>query len=1444
MSERNDYSGGGGDCDEDEQCGRGECDEKRRVCRCTSLLRGGPYCSTPISESADGCSAAQAAAAAAQRSRSVGAPLVFCSAPASYNDTEFAEVLRILCGSAADADGAAVWGDWHGGVRSRAACRGDWGAGLAAEAAEEGGGGAAGSWAAGGEALDQTQGDLEDAVAALRGGGSNCSGWAKTTLALQAALHDSGGRECCSALFYDHTGTPALSCVRVESPAYLLALPAMAALGAALFGLWYRRRKVTSRLPQFHIPAVVDAEEGMSIIGTVVGELAGASRTSFRPSQLAEALLHYTAPAAQEKRRRMMVRLGGRLGCQRDNIENQLEHLDSMLLSHLSECRGDYVKAIDELHASLLQSHGRWRLHTSLRGLASGDALAETHAVASARDVAEAKPRDPWGERPSTAVQLEEVSLFLLLWGEAANLRFMPEMLCFLFELARAHAAEMQARELNNGGDGSGGAVAEGWFLQRVVRPIYECVFKETYAETDPDGGGPGAPRPVPLDDAAMPRYPRNYDDWNEAFWSLETLSRLRTTSGDSVMAASPAERWPLLERANWDEFLSTSCQKTHRELRWWTGLLASNRRIFLLHALTFGGCFVTVASSTPHWDFNGWHGLAMLPPVLSLPPLCGAGGLAFEAWAHRSLDSRKSFLYGSLLAALALLAALVAAVIMAAVPYWRFERSLAGCAEATDKIECESLRASPHLVAVYFLCAGALLVLSLAWAVREFLPQTPPPNAFDANLLFERRTTALLRKRIFVPGSWYKLRKELLAVLQMQGFWGIVWAIKLALCSLVLMPALIDSHDALAESFPSSGLLHLGSASDQPVLHVLLQPAHLLRFLLNGVLWAVGATIFVAETLMWYQIVLTFWGGASGIRMHGMGRPSYGHAKEIKAMQLALERLVPLDDGGKSATERQVKGRWAELWSAIVDDLYAGDLITQQEERELKTSGMANASLLHSAEARRRLHFFGRSLFDPAMPYSGGAVRAAGLTVLIPHYREMILISEREVEVEAQGGDSRFSLMGFLLSYFADEWENFIARLKQEGKDGSIDASPAMRRLAHDASGSAGASLAEACAAYSTLQVRKWASMRQQTLYRTVAGMMKKADAFGILLRAQLPSLSPERLRALVATKYRCVVAMQRYDQMTREELEDVEVLLSDFPSLQLVYIEASPDGGATLGDGRAGGSMIGTQVGGSISGGLRYFTCLVDGACAVDERTGRRAPRFRVEMPGHPILGDGKADNQNGAIPFTRGTILQMIDANQEGYLEEALKVCCALKEFEVGERVFGTRPAVIGFREHIFSGLGSLGEFAASSELVFGTLVQRTMAYPLYSRYHYGHPDLLSKAAMLAQGGVSKATRGLNLSEDVFTGMDAVLRGQTVVHREYFQVGKGRDMGFLSILNFFVKLSKGTARMTTTRQAHRLGVRLSLTRHLGFYYAHAGYYVGQLHWYSGDVAEIAAD
>lgn len=40
----------------------------------------------------------------------------------------------------------------------------------------------------------------------------------------------------------------------------------------------------------------------------------------------------------------------------------------------------------------------------------------------------------------------------------------------------------------------------------------------------------------------------------------------------------------------------------------------------------------------------------------------------------------------------------------------------------------------------------------------------------------------------------------------------------------------------------------------------------------------------------------------------------------------------------------------------------------------------------------------------------------------------------------------------------------------------------------------------------------------------------------------------------------------------------------------------------------------------------------------------------------------------------------------------------------------------------------------------------------------RFHYGHPDLFDRVFHLTRGGVSKASRTINLSEDVFAGKDS--------------------------------------------------------------------------------------
>lgn len=65
---------------------------------------------------------------------------------------------------------------------------------------------------------------------------------------------------------------------------------------------------------------------------------------------------------------------------------------------------------------------------------------------------------------------------------------------------------------------------------------------------------------------------------------------------------------------------------------------------------------------------------------------------------------------------------------------------------------------------------------------------------------------------------------------------------------------------------------------------------------------------------------------------------------------------------------------------------------------------------------------------------------------------------------------------------------------------------------------------------------------------------------------------------------------------------------------------------------------------------------------------------------------------------------------------------------------------------------------------------------------------------KLFFMSRGGVSKASRGIHLSEDIFAGFNSVLRGGSVKFREYIQVGKGRDVGLQQLFKFEAKLAQG--------------------------------------------------
>ena len=53
-------------------------------------------------------------------------------------------------------------------------------------------------------------------------------------------------------------------------------------------------------------------------------------------------------------------------------VANQLEHLDSLLLSYLAQTNGDFALAVEVLHTKLIGPVERWREHIAIVGSGSG----------------------------------------------------------------------------------------------------------------------------------------------------------------------------------------------------------------------------------------------------------------------------------------------------------------------------------------------------------------------------------------------------------------------------------------------------------------------------------------------------------------------------------------------------------------------------------------------------------------------------------------------------------------------------------------------------------------------------------------------------------------------------------------------------------------------------------------------------------------------------------------------------------------------------------------------------------------------------------------------------------------------------------------------------------------------------------------------------------------
>jgi hypothetical protein len=90
----------------------------------------------------------------------------------------------------------------------------------------------------------------------------------------------------------------------------------------------------------------------------------------------------------------------------------------------------------------------------------------------------------------------------------------------------------------------------------------------------------------------------------------------------------------------------------------------------------------------------------------------------------------------------------------------------------------------------------------------------------------------------------------------------------------------------------------------------------------------------------------------------------------------------------------------------------------------------------------------------------------------------------------------------------------------------------------------------------------------------------------------------------------------------------------------------------------------------------GDRFYSCVIDGTKldasgqleADPDHPELLRPTYRIELPGFPILGNGKSDNQNMAIPYSRGPIIQAIDCNQARSVPRPRESPCFLRQHPI--------------------------------------------------------------------------------------------------------------------------------------------------------------------------------
>ncbi|KAI9150152.1 1,3-beta-glucan synthase component FKS1 [Paramyrothecium foliicola] len=1134
-------------------------------------------------------------------------------------------------------------------------------------------------------------------------------------------------------------------------------------------------------------------------------------------------------PLSKEEIEDIFMDLTSKFGFQRDSMRNMYDHLMVLLDSRASRMTPN--QALLSLHADYIggdnANYRKWYFaaHLDLDD-SVGFANAGSKAFGSKKKKKNKKKKGQdatedetlqdiegddsleaaeyrWKSRMNRMSQhdrVRQIALYLLCWGEANQVRFMPECLCFIFKCADDYYNSPACQALVE-------PVDEFTYLNNVITPLYQYLRDQGYEILDG----------VYVRRERDHKHIIGYDDCNQLFWYPEGIDRIVMQDKSKLVDVPPAERYMKLKDVNWKKCFF----KTYKESRSWFHLLVNFNRIWIIHFTMF-------------WFFTTFNAPTLLVEN-------------YEQQANQKPPEGKQFSLAGFGGAIASLIQ-----VLATLAEWAYvPRKWAGAQHLTKRLlfllVVFAVNVGPG-VKVFLIASDPTIdkiigIVHFVIALITFLFFAVMPLGGLFGSYLTKNSRRYVASQTFTA-SWPRLKGNDMAM--SFGLWCVVFGLKFGESYVYLTLSFRDSIRYLA-------LMDTSSCLGDRLIGTALCSRH--PIILLAIMGFTDLIFFFLDTYLFYVLVNTAF---------SIARSFYIGASIWTPWRNIFSRLPKrIYSKVLATTDMEIKYKpkvlISQVWNAIVISMYREHLLSidhvqkllyhqvpseQEGKRTLRAPTFFVSQEDHSfkteffpanSEAERRISFFAQSLSTP-IPEPLPVDNMPTFTVMIPHYSEKILLSLREI-IREDEPYSRVTLLEYLKQLHPHEWDCFVKDTKILA-DETMQMNGETEKDEKDTAKSKIDDLPFYCIGFKssapeyTLRTRIWASLRFQTLYRTISGFMNYSRAIKLLYRVENPEVVQmfggnsdkleRELERMARRKFKLVVSMQRFSKFKKEEMENAEFLLRAYPDLQIAYLDEEPP----VAEGEE----------------PRLYSALIDGHSEVMEN-GMRKPKFRIQLSGNPILGDGKSDNQNHSLIFYRGEYIQLIDANQDNYLEECLKIRSVLAEFEEmkqdnvspytpGVKNEGDAPvAILGAREYIFSeNIGVLGDVAAGKEQTFGTLFARTLAQ-IGGKLHYGHPDFLNGIFMTTRGGVSKAQKGLHLNEDIFAGMNALLRGGRIKHCEYYQCGKGRDLGFGSILNFTTKIGTGMGEQLLSREYYYLGTQLPLDRFLSFYYAHAGFHVNNI-------------